>query len=631
MKFSSGLLFIASGTALYCVARNQWKLLRNILAMAVVAISLLLLLQAPLDFSLGLDHVSLSESYTEDRSDIASSSALSFICFGLSLLLLNSRSIWLRIIAQYLLHFITLIASLAVIGYLLSVPVFYSPYQLGAMALHTSLLFVLLSVSASMYNSDRGITGLLTGDGIGNIMARRLLPSLSLLVLLMGIAHIVLYRNGFISVEIGIALFCAIMLLVCLTLIYTTAAQLNKLNFKKSRAEEQLLDLNKNLEQRILERTSELKTSFEELEKSRMELWKSEALLKAVISNISSALFVKDIQGRYILCNAKFAQDLGLKETDILGKTAYDLFPEDKARLLLANEPEIITSRIYVTNEVDIDLKGVQKTMRTHKFPLLDEQGNVFAICGVSTDFTDEKRAQIEQEILSTQLQRKNQQLLNFAHITSHNLRSPVSNLNSLLWLYKESQTNEEKALLFEKFEIVIQNLSQTLNELVDALKIQEDTSKEREVLEFEDVFKKVKESMIGKILETEAVVSYNFVKAPTIEYPRLYLESILQNLLSNSLKYRSPLRTPVIHAETFLEGENIVLHFKDNGLGIDMGRHKDKLFGLNKTFHRHEEAKGVGLYITKTQVEAMGGSISALSEVNKGTTIIISFYKKSQ
>jgi signal transduction histidine kinase len=130
--------------------------------------------------------------------------------------------------------------------------------------------------------------------------------------------------------------------------------------------------------------------------------------------------------------------------------------------------------------------------------------------------------------------------------------------------------------------------------------------------------------------METEAVVSFNFTKAPAIEYPRLYLESIMQNLLSNSLKYRSPLRTPVIFAETLFENGVLILKFKDNGLGIDLNRHSDKLFGLNKTFHRHEEAKGVGLFITKTQVEAMGGSITAVSEVEKGTTFIIYFNKKN-
>lgn len=134
---------------------------------------------------------------------------------------------------------------------------------------------------------------------------------------------------------------------------------------------------------------------------------------------------------------------------------------------------------------------------------------------------------------------------------------------------------------------------------------------------------------MVGKILETEAVVSYNFTKAPTIEYPRLYLESILQNLLSNSLKYKSPNRTPVIHVETLFQNGILTLKFSDNGMGIDLKRNADKLFGLNKTFHKHAEAKGVGLFITKTQVEAMGGSITANSEVDKGSVFTIFFNKK--
>jgi PAS domain S-box-containing protein len=403
---------------------------------------------------------------------------------------------------------------------------------------------------------------------------------------------------------------------VGLLLISISAKQLNKINFGKTLAEEKLEALNKNLEELVLQRTDELK--------------RKEQLLNAIINNTSAAIFVKDISGKYILANKRFANDFNKEVTAMIGKNAYDLFPKKIADQLTSDENDIIRTKQGITSEVSIPANGYQKTMLTNKFPLLDERNEVFAICCVATDFTEMKNAKTEQEILSSQLQRKNQQLLNFAHITSHNLRSPVSNLNSLLWLYKESQTNEEKALLFEKFEIVIHNLSETLNELVDALKIQEDTDKKREVLLFEDVFKKVKESMAGKILETEAVVSYNFSKAPTIDYPRLYLESILQNLLSNSLKYKSPHRTPVIHAETLFQDGILTLKFSDNGMGIDLKRHADKLFGLNKTFHKHAEAKGVGLFITKTQVEAMGGSITATSEVDKGSVFIVYFNKKS-
>jgi PAS domain S-box-containing protein len=632
MKCSSASLFILSGITLFILASSHYKIARRILAVLILILGLLFFFQVPLGYSVGIDELfKLPDHGLNGIShSMSGGSAFSFASFGLALLCIDAPSVRLRNVSQYLLHLISLISIIAILGYLLSVPAFYTLSSWGSMALHTASVFLLISVCTSFYHRDLGITGLLTGNGVGNLMAKRLVPMFAVLVTLLTIIHIVLYRNSFIDAEFGIALFSIAFLLLGLLLTYFTAKQLNRINRKKSAAEDMLVDLNRNLENKIDERTSALKASVEALETSRVELWKNEALLKAVIGNISSAIFIKDLQGRYLLVNAKFAADMHSEPYEMIGKTAFELFPEAIAQMLTENETYIINSKKSETKEFTIELDGIIRTLITNKFPLLDEQGAVFALCGVSNDYTDEKRARIEQEILSTQLQRKNQQLLNFAHITSHNLRSPVSNLNSLLWLYKESETNEERALLFEKFETVIHNLSQTLNELVDALKIQEDTGKKREQLNFEEVFKKVKDSMIGKIMETEAVVSYNFTKAPLIDYPRLYLESILQNLLSNSLKYRSPLRTPVIHAETFLDNGNIILHFKDNGLGIDMNRHSDKLFGLNKTFHKHEEAKGVGLFITKTQVEAMGGNISATSEVNKGTTIIISFHKKT-
>ena len=103
-------------------------------------------------------------------------------------------------------------------------------------------------------------------------------------------------------------------------------------------------------------------------------------------------------------------------------------------------------------------------------------------------------------------------------------------------------------------------------------------------------------------------------------------MESIFLNLLSNALKFYSPERIPEIHFETKLEDGLISLYVSDNGLGINLERHKDKVFGLHKTFHRLPDSKGVGLYMTKSQVEAMGGSVSVESEVDKGSTFKITF-----
>ena len=635
MKFNTALLFVLLGTILYTLISEKWKWLRIFFSVILLLTGISTFIQSIAGVDLGIDQFLIKDYFViEDGSfapgRMAQGTSFSFFLLGVSFLLITSSKKTLRVVAQCLLHIVSLIASLAIIGYLLGVPIFYKLSALGSMAIHTAVAFFITSIAASLWNRHLGVTGVLTGNGLGNIMARQLFPTLTIAVLFLSIIRIYLHRQGLISVEFGIALFATSFTLVGLLLIALTARQLNKINIKKNIVEDKLLDLNKNLEKIVELRTNELNESVKALQQNRNELWKNEQLLKGIINNTSAAIFLKDTNGKYLLVNKRFANDFDLEVEDIIGKTAFDIFPEEVAAKLVSNEAAIIASKEANTAEMTAVVKEGHKTMLTNKFPLLDEHYNVFAICGVATDFTEVKKSRTEQEILSLQLQQKNQQLLNFAHITSHNLRSPVSNLNSLLWLYKESQTEEEKALLFEKFETVIQNLSETLNELVDALKIQEDTGKKRESLLFEEVFKKVKDSMIGKIMETEAVVSYNFTKAPAIEYPRLYLESILQNLLSNSLKYRSPLRTPVIYAETLFENGILILKFKDNGLGIDLNRHSDKLFGLNKTFHRHEEAKGVGLFITKTQVEAMGGSITAISEVDKGSTFIIYFNKKS-
>lgn len=635
MKFNTAVLFVIAGTHLYALCEQKWKLFRQFACIAITIIGGVTFLQPILEVNIGINELFIKENTNATSLSfypgrMAQGTSLSFTLLGISLYFINNKNKEKRRFAQYLLHIITLIGFLAIIGYILNVPIFYKLSALGTMAIHTAVIFFILSIAASLWNREMGITGLLSGNGVGNIMARQLYPTLTLAVLFLSIIRIILHRNQLVSVEFGIALFAISFILIGLFLINLSAKQLNKINIKKNIAEDQLLDLNKNLEKIVEQRTAELNESLLALQNSKNELWKSEELLKGIINKTTAAIVVKDISGKYILANQRFANDLGFDVNDIIGKTAFDLFSREIAQDLTKDEPAILASLEATTTEVAIPMNGTTKTMLTNKFPLLDEEKNVFAICAVATDFTDIKNSKTEQEILSTQLQKKNQQLLNFAHITSHNLRSPVSNLNSLLWLYKESQTSEEKAILFEKFETVIHNLSETLNELVDALKIQEDTGKKREGLLFEDVFKKVKDSMIGKIMEAEAVVSYNFTKAPAIEYPRLYLESILQNLLSNSLKYRSPKRTPVIHAETMFENGILTLKFNDNGLGIDMNRHSDKLFGLNKTFHRHEEAKGVGLFITKTQVEAMGGSITAISEIDKGSTFIIHFNKKN-
>ena len=233
-------------------------------------------------------------------------------------------------------------------------------------------------------------------------------------------------------------------------------------------------------------------------------------------------------------------------------------------------------------------------------------------------------KQKLQLEEFNQHLENKNRQLSSFAHIASHNLRAPVSNLFMLRDLYKESTDLEDKAMLFSKVETVIGHLNETLNELIESVKIQGNKDITHDSILFESVFDKTLVILDAQILGSKAVVTSNFSEIPNIEYPKLYMESIMLNLLSNSIRYRSPDRIAKIHFCTKINNNEIVLIVKDNGLGIDLKKHGHKLYGLNNTFHRHPDSKGVGLFMTKTQIETIGGSITVESEVDEGTTFEI-------
>ena len=264
--------------------------------------------------------------------------------------------------------------------------------------------------------------------------------------------------------------------------------------------------------------------------------------------------------------------------------------------------------------------------------PLQLEGG--FLLSVVVRDITAEKdyqhkilKAKEELEVLTEELTAQNLQLADFTQITSHNLRAPVSNLNSLVDIYKLIDNEEERNELFEKFEIVISHLTLTLNTLIEALSTKNDTSVERSEVSFSEVLMRTQEIFTAEISKCNAVIKSDFSEVDTIQCHKIYLDSVFQNLIGNSLKYKSKERRPQIEVTSEINDGNVILKFKDNGLGIDLDKHGHKIFGLNKVFHNHPEAKGIGLFMTKTQIEAMGGTIAIESKVNEGTTFIINFF----
>lgn len=241
---------------------------------------------------------------------------------------------------------------------------------------------------------------------------------------------------------------------------------------------------------------------------------------------------------------------------------------------------------------------------------------------------TAEKSIQKEviQADLITELSIQNNQMNDFANITSHNLRSPAANITSLISMVDENSKLEDYKKIFEMLKKVSINLNETLNHLLEILSIKKNKIIEKENIILEDIFLKTTETLQGEILVSEAEIESDFNTAPQIKFPRIYIESIFHNLISNALKYRSPDRKPKISVKTEVKDNQIFLTVKDNGLGIDLVKHGSKIFGMHKVFHKHPDANGIGLFMTKAQIESLGGKIYVKSEVDSGTIFTVVF-----
>ncbi|HBF20550.1 MAG: hypothetical protein CMI36_01350 [Owenweeksia sp.] len=227
-------------------------------------------------------------------------------------------------------------------------------------------------------------------------------------------------------------------------------------------------------------------------------------------------------------------------------------------------------------------------------------------------------------------LQHRNEHLEGLARMVSHNLRSPIAGMKMLLNLYERMETPDQK-------EDIVQNLNEGAFQLFDMVEDlsaimldYKELNKEKEPIELREVAETVLTQLSGQIRSTKAEIELDFREYQDVIYSKTYLESIFLNLISNALKYRSPDRKPKIKVRSYLDKGKVMISICDNGLGLDLSQHREQLFKMYKTFHRDSgaDSKGIGLFITKNQVEMMGGKITVESQPDVGTTFYVELYR---
>ncbi len=297
--------------------------------------------------------------------------------------------------------------------------------------------------------------------------------------------------------------------------------------------------------------------------------------------------------------------------------------PSSKKRLL-----EHISKLIEHSEPFDLELeissaKGRQIWVRSVGKPVADKTGKIIRIRGVIQDISEQKKRELEVNSALSLINNQNNKLKEFAYIVSHNLRSHTGNLSMITEMIDMETDIDIKMEWLNMIKDVSSSLNDTVHNLTGIVNL---NTESRRRMYFKDVFGNIQKALNYKLIDEEVELDTDFSECEFIDYVPAYLESIMLNLVTNAIKYRHPKRKPRITLQTSLKETQPCLRVRDNGIGIDLQVHGNRLFKMNQTFHKNTDARGIGLFITKNQIESLGGFIEVNSVPDEGTTFTVHF-----
>ncbi|PCJ92681.1 MAG: hypothetical protein COA50_15370 [Flavobacteriaceae bacterium] len=355
-------------------------------------------------------------------------------------------------------------------------------------------------------------------------------------------------------------------------------------------------------------------------------------LLRALIDNLPLNVYIKDLESKKILVNKAEIEFSGFeKEEDLIGKDDFDFLDESSAKMCREEDVSVMKSLKPLLDKEDVIIRkdGKSSTFLTSKIPLIEEGGNVTGLIGFSLDISNLKQKEEELRNLINVTSLQNKKLIDFAHIISHNLRSHTANFSMLLEFLVNEKKEKEKKKIISMLVKASDNLLETLGNLNDVITINTNTTLKKKSIRMNDKIDIVNTKLKTLLKNNKAKIKNKVSNNDYITAVPSYLESILMNFITNAVKYKHADRDPIITLSLTKNNDYSILSIADNGIGIDLKKYGDKLFGMYKTFHNNADAKGIGLYITKNQIEAMSGKIITSSEVGKGTIFNIYFNER--
>jgi PAS domain S-box-containing protein len=316
----------------------------------------------------------------------------------------------------------------------------------------------------------------------------------------------------------------------------------------------------------------------------------------------------------------------GVDEREPSGSSFYDtIHPEDVALMkgffqqAKENPGEAVhcVGRIRHKKGAYIWIEGIIRNMLSNE----SVRGIIFNY----RDISERMEADLQREKMTLDITQRNRDLEQFTYIVSHNLRAPVANIlgiSNLLDIADLEEGHKREALI--GITSSARRLDEVISDLNAILQEKQKITEQKQIVDFQSLVDDVHSSIENMINRESVIIKTDFREVQGIATIRSYLHSIFYNLITNSIKYRQVDIPLLVEVKSARVKDKIRLDFKDNGLGINLKTQGDKVFGLYKRFHPGTEGKGMGLFMVKTQVETLGGSISVKSEINGGTEFTI-------
>jgi PAS domain S-box-containing protein len=352
----------------------------------------------------------------------------------------------------------------------------------------------------------------------------------------------------------------------------------------------------------------------------------AEQRFTALVQKSADMIAILDSLGNYTYISPNIEVVLGYTPDSLYNKNALHLIHPDDVSMAQRELGKVIEGG--EVKMVAFRYKHLNGEWRWFETKATNQLHNP-AINGIvinSRDITNRKKIEAERELMIKELLKSNADLKQFSFITSHNLRAPLSNITGLLNIIDYSTLDCYNKQMIEMLDTSTKQLQQTIDDLSKILVIKNNVNVEISTINLQESINDVKRIFINTLNDVCADIVTDF-KIREIGFNRTYLQSILVNLVSNSIKYQSPKRNLLIKVSSEVdERGNVIFKFSDNGSGIDLGLHKEKVFGLYQRFHDNLEGHGLGLFIIKSQIVALSGSIDVESEPEGGTTFIITF-----